>query len=67
MSFDKWCYELASAFLQDEPSLDLETKRNELAQLIQTMIEDWIECGGMTDKVEGGTTYSHLPYPDGDK
>lgn len=64
MSFDSRCYDLASVFCQGEPTLDNEAKRNELAQLIQTTIEDWIAFGSVTDKVDGGTVYSHLPYPE---
>lgn len=45
MSFDSRCYDLAYIFCQSEPRLDNEIKRNELAQLIQTTIEDWIEYG----------------------
>lgn len=67
MSFDSRCYDLASVFCQGWPTLNNEAKCNELAQLIQTTIEDWIEFGSVADKVEGGTTYSHLPYPDGGK
>jgi len=41
MSYDTKCYDLASAFLEDEP-LSNEKDCHELAQLIQTTIEDWI-------------------------
>lgn len=40
--FDTKCYDLAEAFLEDEPHLDTEKRRNELAQIIQTAIEDFI-------------------------
>lgn len=40
MSYDTKCYDLAEAFLDDEPHL--KAKTGELAQLIQTTIEDWI-------------------------
>jgi len=42
MSYDVKCYDLAEAFLEDEPHLDTEKRRSELAQIIQTAIEDFI-------------------------
>lgn len=42
MSYDVKCYDLAEAFLTDEPNLNTKVRRNELAQLIQTTIEDFI-------------------------
>lgn len=51
MSFDSRCHDLASVFCRSEPHLDNEAKRNELAQLIQTTIEDWIEYGDHQDQV----------------
>lgn len=41
-TFDSKCYDLASAFLEDEPSLFTDAKCNELAALIQQTIEDFI-------------------------
>jgi hypothetical protein len=41
--FDAKCYELAKAFLSDEPEIDNEVNRADLAQSIQTAIEDGIE------------------------
>jgi hypothetical protein len=43
MSFDPKCYELATAFLADENTLDTSTNRESLAQEIQDTIENWIE------------------------
>ena len=43
MAYDTKCYDLAAAFLHDEPELDTEDKRTSLAQTIQTEIENWIE------------------------
>lgn len=43
MSYDQSCYDLASAFLVDHPDKNTESNRDELAQHIQTEIEDWIE------------------------
>ena len=43
MAYDTKCYDLAQAFLEDEPMLNIETKRAALAQTIQTEIENWIE------------------------
>lgn len=40
MAYDTKCYDLAEAFLEDESHL--KAKVGELAQLIQTTIEDWI-------------------------
>lgn len=48
MSFDSRCYDLACVFLEDDtlpPRVTTEAKKNELAQLIQTTIEDFIEYG----------------------
>jgi len=41
-SFDPKCYELASAFLSDEPDLNTEAARTTLACEIQECIEDEI-------------------------
>lgn len=41
-TFDPKCYDLASAFLEDEPGLHTEARCNELAALIQQAIEDFI-------------------------
>jgi hypothetical protein len=44
MSYDPKCYDLAELFLDDEPSSpDRSRRTGELAQLIQTTIEDWLE------------------------
>jgi Mn-dependent DtxR family transcriptional regulator len=40
--YDRKCYELAEHFLSDEPEIDSEENRAELAQAIQTEIEDKI-------------------------
>lgn len=42
MSFDPRCYELAELFLSDEPAINTSEKRDELAQIIQDAIEDFI-------------------------
>lgn len=42
MSYDQKCYDLAAIFLGDEPHLHTEGRVEELAQLIQTTIEDYI-------------------------
>ena len=42
-TYDTKCYELAEHFLQDEPHLDTEKRRDALASLIQATIEPWIE------------------------
>lgn len=39
MSYDQKCYDLAEAFLEDEPELNTEKNRDELAQAIQDVIE----------------------------
>lgn len=41
MAYDTKCYDLAAAFLDDEPHL--KPKIGSLAQTIQNAIEDWIE------------------------
>jgi len=43
MSYDKKCYELAAAFLEDHPDINTEQNRKDMAQNIQTEIEDCIE------------------------
>lgn len=40
--YDRKCYDLAEHFLSDEPAMDCEVARADLASHIQTMIEDWI-------------------------
>lgn len=42
MSHDSKCYDLAAVFLSDEPALDTTKRCDELADLIQQTIEDWI-------------------------
>ena len=42
MTFDPKCYELAAAFLSDEPELDTEAARTTLAAEIQYCIESEI-------------------------
>lgn len=41
-TFDSKCYELAEAFLADEPDLDTEANRRALAAEIQDVIEGFI-------------------------
>jgi hypothetical protein len=40
-SVDSECYDLAVHFLADEPKLDTEDARRELAQEIQDVVESW--------------------------
>lgn len=66
MSYDSRCYDLAETFLEDEPTINTEANRAELAQLIQTTIEDhiaWLQapdvektyvCGYASDKGQPG-------------
>ncbi len=45
MTYDPRCYDLACVFLEDDTlpsSITTEAKKDELAQLIQTTIEDYI-------------------------
>lgn len=44
MAYDNKCWDLAEAFLQDEPHLNTEARCDMLAQIIQTAIEDFITC-----------------------
>ena len=44
MAYDTKCYDLAEAFLEDEPHLNTDKRRDMLAQIIQTSIEDYIAC-----------------------
>ena len=41
-TYDTKCYELAEHFLSDEPEINDESNRRDLAAFIQTAIEDWI-------------------------
>lgn len=41
-NYDSRCYDLAEVFLSDEPHLNTDRRRHELALLIQSAIEDWI-------------------------
>ena len=42
MAYDTKCFDLAEAFLEDSPHLATAKRTDELAQLIQTTIEDFI-------------------------
>jgi hypothetical protein len=42
-TYDTKCYELAEAFLSDEPGLDTGKNIDQLAKDIQQVIEDFIE------------------------
>jgi hypothetical protein len=42
MGFDTKCYDLAAFFLSDLSDIDHHRSRDDLAQTIQTAIEDWI-------------------------
>jgi hypothetical protein len=42
-TYDNKCYELAEAFLSDEPEIDTAKNRDQLAKDIQQVIEDFIE------------------------
>ncbi len=44
MAYDPKCYDLAQAFLEDHPNLNTELRRDMLAQVIQTTIDDYIVC-----------------------
>lgn len=43
VTYDEKCYDLASAFLEDEPGLFNHKNSNELAGVIQRAIEDYIK------------------------
>lgn len=42
MAYDTKCYDLAEAFLTDCPAINDEKHRDELAQVIQRAIEDYL-------------------------
>lgn len=42
MTYDQKCYDLAEAFLSDEPNADTSEHRHVLAQRIQSAIEDYL-------------------------
>lgn len=52
MSYDHKCYDLAAVFLEDMPALNTADNRDELAQLIQTTIEDFINFARNTESVQ---------------
>lgn len=41
-TYDTACFDLAESFLSDHPHLATTTRTDELASLIQSMIEGWI-------------------------
>lgn len=43
VTYDAACYDLAARFLSDEPSINTDENRHELAGNIQRTIEDFIE------------------------
>lgn len=43
MSYDQKSHDLAVHFLQDEPNLDTEGGRDDLAKAIQAAVEDWFD------------------------
>lgn len=57
MSYDPKCYELAEYFLDDDDPMPATSNANELAQLIQATIEDYLhvsepEPAGSRDRDE---------------
>ena len=42
MTYDQKCYDLAASFLADQPTLNTEKNRDELAKDIQQAIEDFL-------------------------
>jgi hypothetical protein len=67
MAYDSKCYDLAEAFLEDEPSLNTEGRRKQLAQIIQTAIEDEIQwmrdtCEPVFDSTPIGNTADDLRH-----
>lgn len=42
-TYDSRCYDLAETFLEDTPHLNTESRRDELATMIQQQIESFIE------------------------
>jgi hypothetical protein len=42
VSFDSKCYDLAEHFLTEEPGLNTEEMKDQLAQAIQETVESWI-------------------------
>ena len=52
MTYDEKCYDLAAAFLQDEPGLFTEKNNVSLAKEIQDTIEQWIAFA--RDNYDGG-------------
>ena len=64
MSYDSHCYDLAQLFLSGT-QIDTDAKRHQLAQHIQTAVEDWIsyEEGEQTRRVLNDETCSSHPCP----
>lgn len=51
MTYDEKCYELALAFLADEPELNTDENADDLAMVIQGEIEDYIALLKMKRRV----------------
>ncbi len=51
-TYDEKCYDLAAAFLEDEPGLFTEKNNVELAAAIQECIETWLT--NARDNYDGG-------------
>ena len=65
MGYDSKCYDLAEAFLADAPTINSIATRHQLAQHIQTTIEDWIsyEEGEQSRRELNNETCSSHPCP----
>lgn len=66
--FDPKCFDLAEAFLEDHPHLRNERRSNELAQIIQTAIDEYIadeqsnyEPPDGWDQISGPDLRQHTP------
>jgi hypothetical protein len=51
-TYDEKCYDLAAAFLEDEPYLLTERNNVDLAAVIQSAIEEWLT--NARDNYDGG-------------
>lgn len=67
MSYDTKCHDLAIVFLSNTPDIDNEKSRADLAQTIQTALEDWIRynegpCEGCGEaRGKGDHTHHEVP------
>lgn len=63
-TYDTKCYDLAAAFLEDEPGLFTETHNIALASIIQAAIEDYIEHAKANYEPPDPMEHVEFPFAD---